>query len=181
MLLLLLLLQFLLVLQQLLLVLGRAGSVDCGGAAAGEFEETQGGDDSLLVTSELDRHLTVSVDLLYGGIVILAVSWNSLSLEVRILQSSSSDLTWVDGLTTLPNLPGFDGKDRGGLCPAALFLGFVEGALQVVISSTGTWPLFLTLTATTTNTTATAAAFTQVVVDQVKCQVDNLLQISFQS
>ena len=74
MLLLFLLLELLLVLQQLLLVLCRAGSVDCGGAAAGEFEEAQAADHSLFVTSELDRHLSVSVDLLYSGIVILTIS-----------------------------------------------------------------------------------------------------------
>ena len=162
MLLLFLLLQFLLVLQQLLLVLGRARGVDGGGAAAGELQQPQAGDDSLFVASELDRDLSVSVDLLYRGVVILAVSR-------------------VDGLTALSHLPGFDGKDRSRLRPATFLLGFVEGALQVVISSTGTWPLLLTLTATTTNPTAAAAAFTQVVVDQIECQIDDLLQISFQS
>ena len=171
MLLLLLLLQFLLVLQELFLVLSRACSVNCGGATAGEFEETQGGDDSLLVTSELDGHLAVSVDLLYGGIVILAVSWNSLSLEVRILHSSSSDLTWVDGLTTLSHLPGFDGQDWSRLGPATLLLGFVEVLRVAVIA--GARPVVPGLRGT--------APLAQVVVDEVQRQVYDLFQVSFQS
>ena len=90
--------------------------------------------------------------------------------------SGDRDLTWVDCLTTLPHLPRFDRKNRGRLCPATFLLGFVEVALQVLLT-TSAGPRSLILT---TATTSTAAAFTQVVVDQIKCQVDDLLQISFQ-
>ena len=74
MLLLFLLLQFLLVLEELLLILSRACGMNRGGATAGKFQQTEAGDDSLLVAPELDRDLPVSVDLLYRGIVILTIS-----------------------------------------------------------------------------------------------------------
>ena len=74
MLFLLLLFEFLLVLQELLLVLSGACSVNRSGATAGEFQQAEGGDHSLFVAPELDRNLSVSVDLLYRGIVILTVS-----------------------------------------------------------------------------------------------------------
>ena len=81
---------------------------------------------------------------------------------VQVLLSARL-VTWVYCLATLSHLPGFDGQDRSRLSPPTFLLGFVEGVVRVVLALPYTAPL------------------AQVVVNEVESQVNDLLQVTFQS